>query len=351
MGRFCSILPGAVLLALTVACGGANDASPAPSVEPAATSTPPRPAPTPQPTAKPATAEVAAVPTPRCPDPYPAGAPFQPTPGAPIRLQPIGSAPAIAPYQPIPFVRDAALERVMRGTLGEEDEHFGVYVKSLADGKGGTISRNRSFYAASLYKTWVLLEALHQRDAGLLDLDETLIVSDYYASLGLNSGELEACERVSVREAIGRMMSVSDNVAANLALDRVGAWNVNLAIEALGLGASGFVGGSLPTTAADMALLLEAVAQGQALNEASSGETLLLLGSEVVDGRLPALLPAEARVAHKTGSWDTATHDAGIVFSPKATYIIVVLTDYGYADGGAERIAELSRAVYDYYNR
>ena len=42
--------------------------------------------------------------------------------------------------------------------------------------------------------------------------------------------------------------------------------------------------------------------------------------------------------------------DFDIVFSPNATYVIVVLTDFGFSDDGAGRIARLSRAVYDYYN-
>ena len=72
--------------------------------------------------------------------------------------------------------------------------------------------------------------------------------------------------------------------------------------------------GSLPTTAADMALLLEALARRQVVGEAASEEMLRLLLSESIDDRLPALLPDEALVAHKTGNWDEATHDAGIVF-------------------------------------
>jgi beta-lactamase class A len=106
----------------------------------------------------------------------------------------------------------------------------------------------------------------------------------------------------------------------------------------------------MPTTAAEMALLLEAIYGGAAVNEVASRQMLELLKTESVDNRIPALLPVGTAVAHKTGNWGNATHDAGIVFSPQATYVIVVLTDYGYADGGAALIAELSRAVYDYYN-
>jgi beta-lactamase class A len=149
---------------------------------------------------------------------------------------------------------------------------------------------------------------------------------------------------------MSRMLSFSDNVAANILFDRVGAANVNAALRGLGLGTSGYVDDSLPTTAADMALLLEAIAGGGAVSQAASEEMLAQLASEAIDDRIPALLPAGTYVAHKTGSWEGATHDAGIVYSAGSDYVIVVLTDYGYMDNAAERISRLSRTVYDHYN-
>ena len=77
---------------------------------------------------------------------------------------------------------------------------------------------------------------------------------------------------------------------------------------------------------------------------------LTLLLSETVNDRLPALLPPDTPIAHKTGNWVNATHDAGIVFSPGATYVIVVLSDLGFEEDGVTPIARLSHAVYDYFN-
>lgn len=313
-----------------------------------ATRTPAAPAATP--TRPPA--PVGPTPTPRCPDPYAGGAPYAATPPAPLRLRSTGSPPAVGRYTPLPLRNDAALARVVRDAIRGKEAHVAVVVKNVEDGSGVAVDGDRSFYAASLYKTWVLLEAFHQRDAGLVDLAERYVVTDFYARLyGLNEGELEACDQVTLEEALARMMRISDNVAANMALDRLGPANVNAAIRGLGLTASGFgAGGALPTTASDMALLLEAIARHQALSRADSEAMVLYLGSELVDNRIPALLPKGTRVAHKTGSWENATHDAGIVYSPGATYVIVVLADYGFVTDGSELIAQLSKAVYDYFN-
>ena len=287
----------------------------------------------------------------RCPDPYPQGAPYTPVPGQPLHLRPKGTPPALPRFQPEPLVADPALEAIVRASLGDEASRFGVVVKRLDNGSGAVIDGGRTFNAASLFKVWVMLEAYHQRQAGLLSFDERYVVSDYYASLVLNPGELAPCSTVTAQEALQRMMSLSDNIAANIMLERVGYANMNAMLRGQGLAVSGITStGDVYTTATGMAQLLEAIAQQQAVSALASVEMLSLLVSEVIGARLPALLPAGTVVAHKTGSWENATHDAGIVFSPRAAYVIVVLSELGYGDDGDALIAQLSRAVYDYYN-
>ena len=286
-----------------------------------------------------------------CNTPYLDEAPFVPTPDLPILLRPQGAPPSVAPYGfELPAFDGALMERV-RTAVGSEVDHFAIVIKNLSDGSGITLEPDREFYAASLYKTWVMLEAFNQQQASLLDWAEQYVVSGYYTTWGLNPGELEECDVVALQSMLTRMMGSSDNVAAVLLLDRVGSGNINRALRSLGLARSGFdVPGTMPTTAAETALLLEAIYEGAAVNDAASEAMLALLKTELIDDRIPALLPPGTEVAHKTGNWEDATHDVGIVFSQQATYLIVVLTDYGYADGGGAAIAELSRAVYDYYN-
>lgn len=343
-----------LLALLFAACGGGGSTptptlTPTPTASPTVTPIPPSATSTPRPLVTPAEPSVAD-PQATCSDPYPGGAPFEPEPGEPILLGPTGQPPALAGYQPLPFATDQALTRVVQASMGQDAQHIAVVVKNLADGRGVAIAANRTFNAASLYKTWVLVESYNQREAGLLDFDERYIISDYYEDeFGLNPGELAMCDEVTIDHVLEHMIRASDNVAAHLLLDRVGARNVNTTLRTLGLNVSGYLTG-LPTTAADMALVLEAIARRQVVSEAASDEMLALLSTTYFADRLVALLPEGTRVAHKTGNSQNATHDAGIVFSPAATYVIVILTDFGFGDDGATPIARLSRAVYDYYN-
>ena len=63
---------------------------------------------------------------------------------------------------------------------------------------------------------------------------------------------------------------------------------------------------------------------------------------------IPAKLPGDVRVAHKTGAITGVRHDSGIVYAPFGTWYLAILTD-GLKDGdaGIEAVAELSRFIYD----
>ena len=74
-----------------------------------------------------------------------------------------------------------------------------------------------------------------------------------------------------------------------------------------------------------------------------------LLKKQQLNDRIPKYLPSGTFVAHKTGELGYYKHDAGIVFSEQDNYILVVLSKTDSPSSGAEEIAKLSKAVYDYF--
>ena len=67
--------------------------------------------------------------------------------------------------------------------------------------------------------------------------------------------------------------------------------------------------------------------------------------------RLPAMLPENTRVAHKTGTLNNTSSDVGIIHTPdgRAIAIAVYVTGQGSRANRDLRIASISRAVYDGY--
>jgi len=195
---------------------------------------------------------------------------------------------------------------------------------------------------------------------------DQLVVTPYYDSFGLNVRGTALCETLTVARALVAMMAASDNAAAVLLQDLVGAGNVNESLKALGLAASEITE-ALPLTAADVALLLEAIGRGEAVSASASAEMIGLMKREELDkavsasasaemiglmkreeldNGLGADLPEGVELAHKTGNWFNATHDAGIVFAPGGAYVIVVLSD---KDHETALIRRLARAVFEHF--
>jgi len=67
--------------------------------------------------------------------------------------------------------------------------------------------------------------------------------------------------------------------------------------------------------------------------------------------RIPALLPGEATVAHKTGSLFNTSSDVGIVRAPdgRAFAVAIYVTGQGSRPNREARIAQLARAIYEGY--
>ncbi len=249
-----------------------------------------------------------------------------------------------------PLVPDGELQRIVGEILGEDADRYAVMVKDLRDGRGVAMNAGRLFYAASLFKLEVMYEIVRQADAGAIDLGETYNVSDYYAAFGLGPHLIVQCEAVTLERALGAMLSVSDNVAAVMLQDRAGPRNINNAMQALGLTSTALLPeNTLPTTAADMALLMEAIARGQAISESASLRMAELMAQEKVDDRIPQGVPEGTIVAHKTGNWENATHDAGIVYGEKSTYVVVLMSDIGFDGDAASVQRAIMGAVWAYF--
>ena len=65
---------------------------------------------------------------------------------------------------------------------------------------------------------------------------------------------------------------------------------------------------------------------------------------------IPAQLPKEVKIAHKTGSITGVQHDAGIIVLPGGhKYVLVLLSkNLEDRDKGVETLALISKMVYDF---
>lgn len=244
-----------------------------------------------------------------------------------------------------------AVDQALAGTKGT----YGVVVKNLKTGEKYAANDHLSFAAGSLYKIWVLATAFDETEQGNLDPEEVLSrdVAFLNAEFGISPDSAELTEgtvTLTVHQAMEQMVIISHNYAALMLLERLKLSTIQNFNEKHGFKET-TLGESPETTPSDVALFFEKLYQGELANQENTQEMLAILKKQTRSDKLTASLPPEAAVAHKSGEIDYFTHDAGIVFGPKSDYVIAVLSESGFPPDAEARIAAVSKAVYEYFER
>ena len=102
-----------------------------------------------------------------------------------------------------------------------------------------------------------------------------------------------------------------------------------------------------------MVQLLSGLYRGKWLNAQNRDVILGAMGRcSTGKRRIPALLPGDALVAHKTGSLYNTSSDIGIIRTPdgRAFAVAIYVTGQGSRINRETRIAQLARAIYDGYS-
>ena len=239
-----------------------------------------------------------------------------------------------------------------------------------ADSRGILIDEEKVFHAASTMKVPVMIEAFRQAGEGRFSLDDAVPVGNTFKSIVDGSPyELSATEdsdgevykaigkTMTVRQLVTASITVSSNLATNILIEKLGPENVRKTVARLK--GDGMVvlrgvedqkafdkGMNNATTARALMALLGAIARGQAVNAAASRAMSDILRMQQFNDAIPAGLPVDVPVGHKTGNITRIHHDAAIVYADKP-YVLVVLTR-GIDDQktSGKLIADISRVIY-----
>jgi beta-lactamase class A len=134
------------------------------------------------------------------------------------------------------------------------------------------------------------------------------------------------------------MITVSDNVATNLIINRLGMETIQAWIDKAGLVDTRIerrmmdreamrAGRGNWTSAADMETLLSAIASVTCVSCEASREMRRMLEAQQIQDRLPRRMSQDVRVANKTGNFRNAIHDVGLVTRPLGMLTIALLTE------------------------
>lgn len=252
------------------------------------------------------------------------------------------------------FFNSSRLNGVVKKSLAGTQGKYAVVIKNLKTNESYSQNENKQFEAASLYKLWVMATVYESVEKGKLDFDKKIEkdIKDLNKEfeIATESAELiEGTVSLTVKSAIRQMIVISHNYAALALTQEVGLSNVSNFLKLHGL-ANSKTGSPPMVSAFDIALFYEKLYKGEFASKKSTDEMLDVLKDQQLNDRIPKYLPPEVKVAHKTGEIAYFKHDAGIVFANN-DYIIVVLSESESPQAASERIALLSKEVYEYFEK
>jgi beta-lactamase class A len=229
-------------------------------------------------------------------------------------------------------------------------------------------------HAASTMKIPVMIEIFAQAAAGELHLADSVVLRNRFRSI-IDGSEFSLRpaddsdaplydrlgKRVGLRELVVAMIVRSSNLATNTLVELAGADNIQNRIRQLGTTRMEVHRGvedhkafdcglNNTATAHDLMVLLAAIARGAAVNPEASATMLEILAAQEFADSIPAGLPGDCRVAHKTGWITGIRHDAALVYPPAAPpFVLVLLTKGLPPDAASETIAAVTRLVYEHH--
>lgn len=261
-------------------------------------------------------------------------------------------APAPA-AQPAAELRDK-FDKRLTSIAAAVDGAVGYDIVDLTSGEHLARNQNDTFPTASAIKLGIVYELFKQAADGRIRLDESLALDRSKAVGGSGVLVHMGTPTLTIRDYAVLMVTLSDNTATNVLIDRLGMGTIAKRLDQLGLpntrlrrhmmdGAAARRGDENVSTPAELAALMKAL---QALPDAIA---LLKLPK---DNRLRRGLPAGVESADKSGELDGVRVDAGIVFARNRPYVFAVMTTFLKSDEEGERaIVEMSRAAYEYFER
>ncbi|HKE44405.1 MAG TPA: serine hydrolase [Steroidobacteraceae bacterium] len=257
----------------------------------------------------------------------------------------------------------------IRSVVQKTDAVVGVAILDLTDQRSFFLNADATYPTASTIKLAVLAELYRQNEraesggAGAkLDDLYTLDAKDRVGGDGVLQAMTPGVTRLTNRDLAALVAGLSDNMAANVLIDRVGMDNVNTWLAGLGLKetrlrrhmmdvAAAREGRENTATPRELVTLLKSIYDGKVFRKATTDDFLKLL-SVIKKSYIPRLLPADLTIANKPGDLDGVRNDAAIVFCPGRPFAIVVMVTFARDEVAAEdSIALIAQAAWSYFDR
>jgi beta-lactamase class A len=249
-----------------------------------------------------------------------------------------------------------AKAKIQSMAAAQKDLVAGMFFYNPENGAYLDLAGDQPFPAASTIKLPILVAFYQAVDAGQIRLDEPLAMrKDLIASESGVMQYLPVGTQFSALETADKMITISDNTATNMMIDRLGGMAaLNQRFRNWGLTQTSLrnvlpdLKGTNTVTPKDLSTLMLKIGQGDLLTPRSRDLVLDTLRRTVTNTLLPPGLGEGATIAHKTGDIGSVVGDAGLVGMPNGQrYVAAIFVKRPHNDSRAqELIRQISKVSY-----
>jgi beta-lactamase class A len=267
----------------------------------------------------------------------------------------LAAASASAQTPPLPSALRAGFEQRVQEIAARVDGVVGYAILDLTTGERFGHLERETFPTASAIKLAIVYELFKQADEQRIDLDEKTTLDRRQAVGGTGVLVEMGTPTLSIRDYAVLMVTLSDNTATNVLIDRLGMDRIAARMRGLGLSGTKLRRHMMDTAAArrgdeNVSTPDELVRLLKAMNDGMPKAIELL--KKPKENRLRKGLPEGVASADKSGELEGVRVDAGIVFAKNRPYALCVMTTFLKDEAEGERaIVDISRAAYEYFSR
>jgi beta-lactamase class A len=249
----------------------------------------------------------------------------------------------------------AKFEKRVQEIAARVDGVVGYSIVDLTSGERIGRLESATFPTASAIKLAIVYELFKQAEEQKIRLTDMVTLERAQAVGGTGVLVEMGTPTLSLRDYAVLMVTLSDNTATNVLIDRLGMERMAARMQALGLSGTKLRRHMMDTAAArrgdenvstpdELARLLKVMNDGMP-------QAIELL-KKPKDNRLRKGLPEGVQSADKSGELEGVRVDAGIVFAKNRPYVLSVMTTFLKDEAEGERAIEaISRAAYEYFSR
>ncbi len=257
---------------------------------------------------------------------------FDPKASASVAMTLIEQAPSLS-YTRTYSKGDIGLLALIRDWEADTYGTYGIIVREIGgQNRYAEFQPDRAFVTSSTYKMFIAYDIFTKMERAEIT-NETVLDNGWTVNACMNEMILHSTNPCAIAFQNWLGWQTSEDMIHEAGFLDTHVNNLN--------------GGDKYSTVRDETNFMLRLQAGTLLNDEHTERLLNLFKRQVWRGGIPAGVPRGTVVANKVGFYNGYVHDIGIIYSPKATYILGIMSR-----GGSDPVfANLSRRVYNFFNR